>query len=334
MTQSNRNFNRMLILTGLAIVLLLQCGATALYASALTQIRCHRYEEGGKPVKVRLSLDFDGKPEILSLQKSDDPLGNAPAGYVEDFVIVTEDEASAAAISPVNIQLGNANGTLNIRIEENTIHVAILKGYELQASEFNYLDKVAYIDLKIAIRTKMPEPKKPPVVEKPPEPVVPDTVYIEKVIHDTVYIEIGSGAKPAPDTVYIEKIVYVEKGEELNKLTGIRCENFLHWWNDPHIKISFFFKDHTEKFDINESTRKLMDTPAGYNVKYVIDCTTKGTPPLFTDVNTNYVRSREKIMLWQAKDKCYILARDGVNLKPRIFQYEENEKLTFLRLTY
>jgi len=325
MTQSNKSFNRMPIITGLAIVLLLQCGATALYASALTQVRCHRYEEGGKPVKVRLSLDFDGKPERLSLQKSDDPLGNAPAGYVEDFVIVTQDEASASVISPVNIKLGNAKGTLSIRIEENSIHVAILKGYELQASDFNYLDEVAYIDMKIAIRTRMPEPKKPPVVEKPPEPVVPDTVYIEKVIHDTVYIARETEAKLAPDTVYVEKIVYVEKGEELNRLTDIRCENFLHWWNNPHIKLSFFFKDHTEKFAVKESNRKLKDIPAGYNVKYVINCTTKGTPPLFTDVNTNYVRSRGKILLWQAKDKCFILAREGIDLKPRDFQYEENE---------
>ncbi len=332
MKQSNKSFNRMPILTGLVIVLLLQFGATALYASDLTQVRCHRYEEGGKPVKVRLSLDFDGKPEKLSLQKSDDPLGNAPSGYVEDFVIVTE--VGATAISPVNIKLGNAKGTLNIKIEENTIHVAILKGYELQASTFNYLDEVAYIDMKIAIRTEMPEPKKPPVVEKPPEPVVTDTVYIEKIIHDTVYIEIGTTAKSAPDTVYIDRIVYVEKEEELNSLKGIRCENFLHWWNDPHIRISFFFKDHTEKFEIKESTRKLKDIPAGYDVKYVIEYTTKGIPPLFTDVNTNYVRSEEKILLWQAKDKCYILAREGIDLKPRNFGYDENNRLAFLRLTY
>ena len=333
MLKSTQSFSRVLIGLVLFCFITFVARDTALYAanSSLKQIRCHRYEEGGKPVKVRISLDFTGKPERLNLQRSDDPFGNVPSGYVEDFIIVTLDEAAADAIDQVNINYGTAKGTLNIRIEDHAIYLAVLKGYELQESSFNYLDadKVAYIDMKLAIRTEMPEPK---VAEEPA--AVPDTVFIEKVVHDTIYIEIGDTAQVVHDTIYIEKIIYVEKGEEFNKLNSIKCQHYVHWWDNPDFRLDLCFSMNTEKLVIEKSRERLDDIPDGYSVQYVIHPRDKGIPQLFDDTYVKYVRCSGKILLKQVQDNYYLLAEEGIVLKPDRFTYDEYNRKACLRLGY
>ncbi len=328
MIHSKQSTGRVLFRFGLICLFILVNCHTALHAatSSLKQIRCHRYEEGGLPVKVRLSLDFTAKPERLTLKKADDPFTGAPAGYLTDFVIMSADKRAAGAIKPVNVRYTNAEGTINLAFADNTIHLAVIKGYELQKSEFKYLDEdnVAYIDLKLSPRMVMPT-RSPKVVH--------DTVFVEKIIHDTVYVE-KAGAETIHDTVFVEKIVYVEKGGNVNKLTGINCRHFLHWWNDPHFRIDFKFKKKVEKLAVKESRQKLKDIPPGYAVQYVIYSENRSLPKLFDDVPVSYTGCGGKLILKPSKNKCYLLVKEGYKFKPHVFTTDAGNRVSSLRLSY
>ena len=329
MIQSKQSINRILIISVLVCFSILVTCNTALFAatSNLQQIRCHRYEEGGLPVKVRLSLDFSDTPERLTLKKADNPFEGVPAGFLKDFIIVTVNQQATNAIAPVNIKYGNADGTLNLSFSGNAVNVAVLKGYELKKSEFKYLDdsNVAYVDMRLAPRTVMPTR---------PSEVIHDTIFVEKIVHDTVYIEKAGASEVVHDTVFVEKIVYVEKGDDVNKLIDITCENFLHWWSDPHLRIDFKFKKDTEKLAVKESKQKLKDTPSDYRVQYVIYSENRSLPTLFDDVPVNYIKCGGKILLKPTKNKCYLLAREGFNFKPHVFTVEESNRISCLRLSY
>ena len=350
--------------------------------SKLTRVRCHRYEEGGKPVKVRLSLDFSAKPERLNLVKSDTPLRGVRSGFVEDFIILALDPGASKVFHAAEAQYGNAKGTLDIRIEDDRIHVAIKQEWELQSSKFNYLDenKVAYIDMRIIKRKKMPQPepvakpkpapkpkpkpkvevsdttsrpppvktlpkieKKPAVISVPAKetPVAvakklakPDTVFIEKFVFDTVYIEVGGKKETTPDTIYIEKIVYVEKGENINRVVMIRCMHYLHWWNDPHFRIDFRFCLEYEELILKKSRQRIKGMPKGYEVQFVVYPKDKKADDIFINCPVDYVHCTDMIAIMQIGNKCYVLAKEGYSFKPEKIEYDKKLRTASLRLNY
>ncbi|MCF7810101.1 hypothetical protein K9N50_03840 [bacterium] len=243
MFHSNRSYSLITIGVLLLLAFVLQSSCQYLYAASsnITKVRCHMYDEGGKPVKVRLAIDFDGSPIKLNLVKSDDPYGKAPKGFIEDFLIVATNDADKDGIRKATISAGNSRGMLNVITESDQIRVAITEGYELQSARFNYLETVAYTDMKIIKRTVKPEPKKAPEPKPEPKPVVKDTTsamvdtaavkpkpIVEKttpkvapvpivapvpvptpmVAATPVKTQVKPLAKAAKDTVYIEKIVY------------------------------------------------------------------------------------------------------------------------------
>lgn len=360
MFQSKWNFSRILFGCGIALIFLLQINNSCLHAavSNLTKIRCHLYEEGGSPVKVRIAMDFSGAPCKLDLLKSDDPLGDVPEGFVEDFVIAAAEAANTDAIGQASITYGNTKGTLSIKFIGNSIHVAVIKDLELQKSKFHYLEDVAYTDMNIQKRTGMPVPVKPPKViaeiplmkadtqisipdtltpveetaasveESIPDTglttyagttFAPDTVYIEKIIHDTVYLE---------------KIVYIETGAKPNKLLSTTCEFYDHWWNEPYFKLTFRFTKHTEKVTFKKTSRQPKDTPENYNAQFVINQIDQNAPAVFDDMYVKYERCSDKIYIGQEGNKCYILALKGTTFKTTGIYYDEYNNLAFLRLYY
>ncbi|NQU05195.1 MAG: hypothetical protein HQ568_03810 [Calditrichaeota bacterium] len=355
MIQSNRSYNLVTIgiLLLLAFVLQFTCQDVLAATGNVTKVRCHMYEEGGKPVKVRVAIDFDGSPIKVNLVKSDDPYGEAPKGFIEDFIIVAASGADNDAIGKATISAGNTKGKLNVITESGKIRIAIIEGYELQSAKFSYLETVAYSDMKVITRTVKPEPKKEPKLKAVPKPkpkpkVVPvpiaapvpvptpkvaakkvkpkakptlktgtDTVYIDKIIHDTIYVE---------------KIVYIVKGEIPNRLFRITAGYFDTWWNDPYFRLEFKFSKKAENLELSPIKRKLSNIPKGYEPVYAIIQQDKDAPVIFNDVYVNYARTSGKILLLQRNNKCYILAKDGYSVKATKLQYDNFNHIVSLRL--
>ena len=316
--------NRLLLNVALICLLGLSVMVSAVYAapSKLEQIRCHRYEEGGIPVRIRLSLDFNGTPERLVVKEAENPFEGVPVGFLKDLKITTENKNAASAVSACPIVYGNTDGSLNITFAGNEILLAALKGYQLMKSDFNYLDEsnVAYVDLSLKPRAVVPT--------KPSEAKI-DTVYIEKIVHDTLYIE--KQAKTIHDTVYVDRFVYLDESK-VNVLKWIKCRQSISWWKDPLYKIDFKFSKETQSLTVKEYTKKLPDMPEGYIVKYVIQSEDKTAPLVMGDVDVDYGRGCDKFRLMPVADKCYLLFREGADLKPQTFTSDRGRKQVCLRL--
>ncbi|MDP8240778.1 MAG: hypothetical protein P9X24_16950 [Candidatus Hatepunaea meridiana] len=173
----------------------------------------------------------------------------------------------------------------------------------------------------------------------PIDVVKEDTVVIEKLVYDTLYEDtlFVDRIEIVTDTIHVEKVIYVEKGKEVNELMGINCENYVNWWNDPHIKLDFQFKLHTIKLAMEPSNKKILDAEPGYTVQYVIypfDQDSSNTILFHNEVPINYSRSSEQILVKMQENKCYLLANEGFIIRPHEFVYDDNNRLVYIRLRY
>ncbi len=270
MLYSKKYLKQVLMLAALLMFLSLFFSNTSYCASSndLTAIRCSMTKEGDLPVKIRMVLDFKIKSEKFVLQKSSQPNKNFPPEYIEDFIAVTKDKTASNIIKPVSVKYGSAKDILNIKVIDNQIHIAILKEYRLNESQFKYVEatKVTYIDLGISKRTGIPEAKAysqqattPSKASKPS--FSGDTVFVEKIVHDTIFVE------KIVERI-VEKQTFIEKGK--TNLSGIKCVHYMPWWEEPYFKLSILFKKNIESLKLEKSDKKPDDTPSGYNVQYVI----------------------------------------------------------------
>ena len=362
MQYNKKNLSRLRLLSSAIFLCAVLC-STSSYGvdNNLKKVRFHLYEEGIKPLKVRIALDFQVSAEKMILRRPERQHPEIPEGFIEDFVLLTENSGSAHLIAPVEIAYKNAADIMRVVIADHVIHVAVESIYELKQSHFNYVpqNKVSYIDLEIVERTTKPSVKKQPetppkkpsipvdvqtrmppdsstgekqprgltVEQKPVEVVKHDTVYAKT--HDTLYIE-----KMVHDTFILEKVVYVDRGLNVNRLNVVNCEHYVHWWNDPHFKIDFQFSMNTVRLAIKESNDKLLDIPADYKVQYVIYPENDSLTLFHRDVYVNYVRCNGQIMLKQQENKCYLLAKQGYYLKPHEFVYDEVAHVVYIRVRY
>ena len=358
--------SRILVASGAILLgLLLVHSGSYCAANELQKVRFHLYEENFEPVKVRIALDFQSAYVKLVLRKSDQPFSNLPKGFIEDFVIAAEDESSGHLINPVDVEYKNAKDLIRLVIKDHMLHLGVKEDFELKGAHFNYVPDthVSYADLAIVKRTAQPKPVESEVSSAEPEqPLVTaaeedsgmvqvtyidpdriqitldqlpvqllkvDTVLVEKIIRDTVFIQ-----TLIHDTITVEKVVYIEQGRSANQLVGINCEHYVNWWHDPHFKLDFQFKLYPEELTIEASDKKLIDLPAGYQVKYVIHPVTSDLTLFHGDIQVNYVRCDGKIMLKLQDNKCYLLAGEGIDINPHEFGYDEKDKVAYVRLRY
>ncbi len=304
-------------------------------ANNLKLIRCHLSEYVDKPSRIRIALDFQVKPERLTLRQPKKTFSEASPGYIEEFLIITQTESSKKLINPVDIRYGSAKGIIHFDIVDHEIHVAVKEEYELVESEFKYIPEtaVSYIDLEVVKRSLKSIPElsdnKLSVKIQLPKAEIPDTVVLERKVQDTVYVK-----EMIRDTTSVKKLVQVEKKESANQLLEISCEHFVHWWSDPHFKLDFKFSKVTVKLVIERSDRKLDGLPEGYSVQYVV-YPENGELRIFNaDVKVNYIRSNGKIMLKLDQDRCYFLAGDDYTLKPHKFAYDDYARIAYIRVRY
>lgn len=312
-------------------------------SNSLIQIRCHLYKEGGKPVRIRFALDFQDHPEKLTLLKSDEPYRNVPGDFIEDFIILDSNGKSVSLSGNVKIRYSNAADFVHIALKDQVIHLAVKEDYELTPSTFKYVTdtQVSYVDINIVRRSSRPPPsdmetpsattstKEMPsptameqtpqtAVEKPAEIISPDTIYLEKIIHDTIFVD---------------KIAETGKESDTNKLTSINCEHCINWWNDPHLKLNFLFNLHPEKLGIIKSTAELDSIPEGYSVQYEIYPLGDNRQLFYQKVEINYEGSEDKILLIQDENRYYLLSRD-YDLQPLVFTEDDDKRVTFIRVRY
>ncbi|MDP8240777.1 MAG: hypothetical protein P9X24_16945 [Candidatus Hatepunaea meridiana] len=306
--------------------------------SNLKRIRCNLYSTGGKPEKIRISLDFTGKPERLKLVKSTNPIKKVSNGYIKDFIIVTQTEKPLYLIENINIQYSNTKAILIINVEYNAIHISIKEKFELQTSKFYYLDnnKVAYIDLKVVKRdiilSQIELPVKKEIGSKPLDIIKKDKAQNAKSIRPTYYRKKDVKNDVSLNVVTIRKPTNTKV--ENNELTGIKCEYFVHWWSEPRFLLDFCFSVFAKKLIINKSTVKLIDIPPDYQVKYVISPDDENASKLFNGIDVDYLHCNSRILLKQHKNKCYILVKDDYTFKPQAFVYDADRKLTSIRILH
>jgi len=316
----------------------------------LKQVRCHIYFDDSRPVRFRLALDFQQNPEKLILKESNEPYKNSSPGFIEDFIVVKDDERPLDIIGNVNYKYGNTKDLISIKIINNIIHIAVDEKYELRTSWFSYVPttKVSYIDMNITRRIIKPE--KPQVSE----PVIPvshesesapkmlpaqltvaktvavssttDTLYIEKVVHDTII-------RIVHDTVFVDKIVYVNRNDN-NKLTGIRCEHLVNWWNDPHYRIEFQFSETPLRLKIKDSDQTLSGVPPGYRMQYKIFPDDADCALFIEDIIVEYIQCDKNVMLIRKDGAYFLLARNEIELQPHEFAYDTGKRVSYIRIRY
>ena len=204
-----------------------------------------------------------------------------------------------------------------------------------------------------------------------------DTVYIEKVVHDTVYVDVGSGdaltiIKEVVDTVFVEvtrydtvyidkiihdtlfmdklsyervylvkddfesipiveKVVFANHGDYVTDLNYILSSKFSSWIDDPYLILDFKFRDETEDMVIKKPDRELKDLPEGYIVRYVIYPENKSRIDLFPDCD--FVRLHSKIALKLEDNRCWLLTRKDIKLRPHEFE-DKDAKTTSVLISY
>ena len=174
-----------------------------------------------------------------------------------------------------------------------------------------------------------------------------DTVFVEKLVHDTVHVETVKR-----DTVFVdkytdkrvfiewdylgsvpikEKVVFANNGDYNSDLKYILNHKFSSWVDDPYLIVEFIFETGVKDLEIKKMDYKPRDIPEGYTVEYVI-YPVKGSQ-LNLLPNCDYVKLHRDIALKLEDNKCSLLTKRGIKLKPNVFKIKD-EKTVTIRINY
>jgi hypothetical protein len=161
-----------------------------------------------------------------------------------------------------------------------------------------------------------------------------DTIYVESVVHDTVFIDVRKDDRvfvtrnELDDVPIIKNIVFANNGDYETDLNYIIYSKYSHWFEDPYFTLDFKFRTQSKELNIIKPDNKLSNVPDGWVVQYVILADEDRIIP-FGD----YVRLHHKIAVRMENNRCYLLTREGVVLKPAEIK-EKDEKTLSLRINY
>ncbi|MCF7810093.1 hypothetical protein K9N50_03800 [bacterium] len=161
-----------------------------------------------------------------------------------------------------------------------------------------------------------------------------DTIYVESVVHDTVFIDVHKDDRifvtkdVLGDVPIIKNIVFANNGDYGSDLNYIFYSKYSHWFEDPYFTLDFKFKTHSKELNVIKPDKILNNVPEGWAVQYVIAADEEKLIP-FGD----YVRLHHKIAIRLENNRCYLLAREGIVLKPEKIK-DKDEKTLTLRVNY